>query len=196
MLKPLVMRVSNSGSISASPQHHRLGVLGSMLHRNFLFPHLPCEGSVRLERVWNTRDLYSDLPGADWVINTLHVRPKYKINIGLPFPSSHHHRVRFCCKINRNIIFLSVVDCYWSGILGGGFEANNKMFENKINSYLRSSSTESAQLFVVGIVVGSASISVMFTEIHFAFFDFLPVNCYESIQNTNIPMQRIKGQWS
>lgn len=45
------------------------------------------------------------------------------------------------------------------------------------NSYLRSSSTESAQLFMVGIVVGSDRMSVMLAGIHFAFFDFLPVKC-------------------
>lgn len=44
-----------------------------------------------------------------------------------------------------------------------------------IIAYLRSSSTESAQLFIVGIVVGSAIMSVMLAGIHFAFFDFLPV---------------------
>lgn len=42
-------------------------------------------------------------------------------------------------------------------------------------SHLHSSSTDSAQLCVVGIVVGSAIMSVMLAGIHFAFFDFLPV---------------------
>lgn len=59
--------------------------------------------------------------------------------------------------------------------------------------YSRSSSTESAQLFVLGIVVGSARISVMFTGIHFAFFDFLlPVTHYVKLDLIYVKENNVK----